>query len=151
MSALRLELRPSAPLAAAIVAAHAAAGLAFLAALPGVTGILGCVALSALGIAAARSRALLRAPSSVRALEIEATGLTLELNDGRRKTAQASGRRHASRFLVIIPGRTTEYGTILIVPGMLDPASFRRLRLWALWGRLPAASRRPVAQKQLVA
>jgi toxin CptA len=151
LSALRLELRPSAPLAAAIVAVHAAAGVAFLAVLPGVAGLLGCIALSALGIAAARSRALLRASSSARVLEIEGTQLTLELRDGRRSATQAPERRHASRFLVIIPGSGAERRTLLVVPGMLEAGSFRRLRVWALWGRFPCATPRSVAEKQLPA
>ena len=147
MSALRLELRPSAPLAAAIAAAHSAAGIALLPVLPGTVGALACAALVALGIAAARSRALLRAASSVKALEIDGAELTLVLKDGRRSRTRTAGRRYASRYLVIIPGRRT----ILLVPGMLDAGSFRRLRMWALWGRFPGVPARAVARTQLPA
>jgi hypothetical protein len=151
LSALRLELRPSAPFAAAIIAAHAAAGAAFLAVLPGAPGVFGCAAFLALGAAAAWSRALLLARSSVRALEIEGTALTLELRDGRKRAVQAAQRRYAIRFLVAVPLREPRRSSVVVVPGMLDAGSFRRLRLWALWGRLPAAPVHSVAGKQLPA
>jgi hypothetical protein len=110
-------------------------------------GALACASLVALGIAAARSRALLRAESSARALEIDGDHLTIELKDGRRSTTRTPGRRYASRWLIIIPGRRT----ILLVPGMLDAGAFRRLRIWAIWGRVPGAPAHPVAGKQLPA
>jgi len=31
---------------------------------------------------------------------------------------------------------------LLVTPGMLPPESFRLLRLWALWGRLPGVAPR---------
>jgi toxin CptA len=151
LSALRLELRPSAPFAAAIVAAHAAAGIALFLVLPAAPGVLCGIAFLALGAAAAWNRALLRARSSIRALEIEGASLTLELRDGRRRSVEAAARRYASRFLVAVPLRGPAGRTVLVVPGMLDAGSFRRLRLWTLWGRLPAVSATSVAGKQLQA
>jgi hypothetical protein len=55
-------------------------------------------------------------------------------------------RRHVSRFLVTLPVRRPARRTILVTRDMLEAEEFRRLRLFALWGRLPK-----VAAKQLLA
>ena len=147
---LRLELKASPLLAAAIVAAHGAAAACVLAALPGSAGALVAAGLLALGAMAAASRALLKARGSVRALELEGAGLTVCLANGQRFAAEAAPRRYVSRHLVIL--RLTENArrpvrrTLLVTRDMLAGDSFRRLRVWALWGRLPA-----VAAKQLPA
>jgi len=97
-------------------------------------------ALIALGLAAAWSRALLRAKRSVRALEIGGDELVLELANGERSAAAAPRRCYVSRLAVILPK------ALLVSADMLHPAEFRRLRVWALWRKLPA-----VAGKQLPA
>ena len=123
---MRLELRPSPALAVAIVAAHAAAGLAAALLMRDFFGAMLGAALLALGIACARRRALLRGRDAVRVLELS--------EDASLATA---GRRYVSRFLVMLPlgGRT-----LLVSADMLEPSEFRRLRVWALWGRLPAVA-----------
>ena len=148
MSALRLELKPSFPLAAAIFAAHAAAAVSAFACIPGAPGGLLACALLALGAAAAWSRALLRSAASVRALEIDGSNLALELRSGRAIHALAAERRYVSRWLVAVPLRGPAR-TILVTADMLDAESFRLLRVWALWAKLPAAPARAVAGKQL--
>lgn len=97
-----------------------------------------------LGLAAAWGRALLRSRASVRALELAGSEITLELRNGERLHAELGPRRHVSRFMVTLPVRRPVRRTILVTRDMLDAEEFRRLRLWALWGRLPE-----VAAKQL--
>jgi len=121
---------------------HAAAGASAFLVLGGVAGSLLGAALVALGLAAAWSRALLGAKRSVRALEISGEALALELASGERIAAAAPQRCYVSRLAVVLPlGRT-----VLVAADMLSPADFRRLRLWALWRKLPG-----VAGKQLPA
>jgi hypothetical protein len=135
----RFELKPSLPLAFAIIAAHAAAGAAAFAALRGPGGAALALALLALGAAAAWHRALLRSRQSVRAVEIvEEGGVVLELAGGARIAATVAPRRYVSRLMVTLPVTRPRRQTILVTRGMLDEAAFRHLRLWALWDRLPA-------------
>ncbi|MGH8741260.1 MAG: hypothetical protein ACREUN_10135, partial [Burkholderiales bacterium] len=103
-------------------------------------------ALLALGAGAAWRRGLLRSASSVRILELEGTQATVQLAGGDSLAAQVAERRYVGRFLVTLPLRRPVRRTILVTRDMLDADSFRRLRIWALWGRLPA-----VAAKQLTA
>lgn len=133
----RFELRPSIPLAALLVLAHAVAGWSAYASVGGLAGVLLGVALAALGMAVAWSRALLGAGTSVRAIEIEGDAITLELADRARLAAKVAERRYVSRWLVTIPVMRPVRRTILVTGDMLDREAFRRLRLWTLWGRLP--------------
>ena len=139
---LRLVLSPSPVFAAVILVLHAAAGASAFLVLGGVAGGALGAALFALGLAAARSRALLRAKRSVRALEIDGDALALELAGGERIAAAAPQRCYVSRLAVVVLLQRT----VLVAADMLSPAEFRRLRLWALWRKLPA-----VAGKQLPA
>ena len=143
MSGTRLALLPSWFLAAAILGLHAAAAAATLIALPGWAGAALAAALTALGLSAAWSRALLRSPQSPRTLVLSEKGIELETASGRSFSSPRGESRHVSRFMVTLPvsGRT-----ILVTRDMLGGEEFRRLRLWALWGRLP---RRSVAAAQL--
>ena len=129
-----------------IVALHVVAAISALLALQGAAGVVLAVALLALGLAAARSRALMMAARSVRAIELEsANGAVLELANGERLSAQVAGRRYVSRFMVNVPVVQPVRRTILVFRGMLADDAFRRLRIWALWGKLPG-----VAGKQLL-
>jgi len=148
--ALRLELRPSRALAALIIVAHGAAAVAAYVAVPGTMAALLAALLLALGIAAAWSRALLRNPGSVRAIEIGAGQPVVELADGERFAVEVAPRHYVSRFLVILPLVSPLRRTLLLTGDMLEPAEFRRLRIWTLWNRL-AADKRGVAAKQLAA
>jgi len=141
LSGTRLVLLPSRFLAAAILGAHIAAAGCVRLALPGWSGIALAATLLAVGLLAARSRALLGAPTSARALVL-GDRLAVELLNGET----LSGERrpgHVSRLLVTLP---VEKRTLLVTRDMLGKEEFRRLRLWALWGRLP---RRSVAAVQL--
>ena len=139
---LRLELAPSAGLAIALVALHAAAAACLLVVLAGAAGLLAGALVLGLGVHSAWSRALLRASSSVRTLHLAGNAsLQLGLADGRTLAAEPAARRYVGRFLVLLPVRRPVRRTILVTGDMLDAESFRRLRVWALWGKLPAVAR----------
>jgi len=137
---LRLELRGSPALAAALVLAHAAAAACIATVLAGPWGWALAVLVLALGAAAAWDRALLRAGRSVRVIELSAGGqAALGLADGRRLQRGVAARRHVCRWWVTLPVRGPAGRTLLVARGMLAEGDFRRLRLWALWGRVPGA------------
>ena len=141
MTGTRLVLLPSRVLAAAILGLHVVAAGCVRIALPGWGGIALAAVLLAAGLLTTRSRALLAAPTSPRTLVL-GDRLAVELVNG----ATIFGERqpgHVSRLLVTLP---VERRTLLITRDMLGEEEFRRLRLWALWGRLP---RRSVAAEQL--
>jgi hypothetical protein len=142
---VRFELAPSPVLAATVVAAHAAAGAAAWLALPGAAGAAAACALLALGAAAAWSRALLRSRASLRAIEIDAAHSAFELADGTRLIAPAHGRRYVTRGVIAVPLGGPLGRTALVTADMLRPGEFRRLRIWALWNRLP-----PDRRKELI-
>ena len=148
--ALRLELKPSPRLAALIIVAHGAAATAAYVAAPGAMTALLAALLLILGVAAAWSRALLRNPGSVRAIEIGPGSLVVELAAGDSFAAEVATRHYVSRFLVILPLVSPFRRTLLLTGDMLAPEEFRRLRIWALWNRLPP-EKRGVAAKQLAA
>jgi hypothetical protein len=150
LSGTRLELSRSWILALAIVVLHAAAAASVFAALGTAMGYALGGAVLALGLAAAWSRALLGSAQSIRAVELGPAGLTLELRNGRSFVAELGERRHVSRFMVTLPVRRPVRRTILVSRDMLEGEEFRRLRLWALWGKLPTHLAR-VAPKQLPA
>ena len=158
MSRLRLELKPSPALAVVILGLHAAAALSVLLVASTAAGFFLAGSLLALGIAAAWSRALLRSKVSPRALEIGGDEIALQLAGGASLPVEVSARRYVTRFMVALPIRRPVRRTILVTRGMLDSDSFRALRVWALWGKLPAAMAKPpstgadpVAPKQLPA
>jgi hypothetical protein len=143
---LRLELAPSLVLASAIVVLHAAAGFSILAVMPGAPGFLAAGLVLLLGLASAWSRALFRSASSARALKLIGASLEVELTGGAVFAAELAERRYVGRYIVLLPVRSPMRRTILVTRDMLDADSFRHLRIWALWGRLPR-----VAAKQLPA
>ena len=112
--------------------------------MPGAAGWLLAALLLALGIAAAWSRALLRSAASVRVLELTGPKLEVQLASGESFPAEVAERRYVGRFVVALPLRSPVRRTILVTADMAGGDLFRRLRIWALWGRLPS-----VAAKQL--
>lgn len=137
---LRLELKPSPLLATAIAAAHLSAAACALLVLPSPAGALVGAAVLALGALAAWRGALLLAPSAVRGLDIEGPRLALVLSSGASQPAEIGARRYVHRSMVVLLVRRPARRAILITPDMLPGDSFRRLRVWALWGRLPVAA-----------
>jgi hypothetical protein len=147
LKAARLELARSWGLVAAILVLHGLAAASLLTVMQGWVGAALALAMLALGAAAAWARALHRSTASVRAIELSSSGVLLELRDGRRCQAELGGSRHVSRLMVTLPVRRPMRRTILVTRDMLAPEEFRRLRLWALWGKVPGG----VAHKQLPA
>ena len=142
MATLRLDLRASRALAASLVLAHGLAAGSLLLFVPGAPGAALAALVVALGVAVTWDRALLRGRDAVRALELGADGaVTLELGDGRRPQGLASGRRNVGRGWVILSLPGMPRRSVVVLRDMLAPAEFRRLRLWALWGKLPSGSR----------
>ena len=79
----------------------------------------------------------------MRALELPEDGTaTLELADGSRVAARVARRRHVGAWWVTLPLQGAPWRTVLVAADMLAPAEFRRLRLWALWGRVAGAAPR---------
>ncbi|HYL88607.1 MAG TPA: protein YgfX [Burkholderiales bacterium] len=144
--ALRLELKASRTFAAAILVAHAAAAVAAYVAITGLMAALLAGMLFLLGLASAWRRALLAASGSVRVIEIGGAEPAIELAGGERFRAVVAPRRYVTRYLVALPLTTPFRTTLLVTADMLSREQFRRLRLWALWDKLPA-----VAAKQLAA
>lgn len=95
------------------------------------------LALLALGGASAWSRALLRGRDAVRVLELGAGQVRVRLGSGEEVEAPVAPRRYVSRLFVTLPLGAPLSRTLLVSADMLDAASFRRLRVWALWGKLP--------------
>ena len=95
------------------------------------------VAIVLLGAAAAWSRALLRSRDSVRAIQLGGEQPVFELAGGASLSAAVGRRRYVTRFVVTLPLSRPLGRTLLVTADMLGPQEFRRLRLWAIWGRLP--------------
>lgn len=145
---VRFELRPSPLLAALIIAAHVAAAAAVYSVMRGWAAAALAMALLLLGFAAAWSRALLRSAGSVRAIQVGGEQPVFELAGGESLSAAVGDRRYVTRYVVALPLKRPLSRTLLVTADMLGPREFRRLRLWALWGRLPAGPR-GVASAQL--
>jgi hypothetical protein len=140
LSRARFELSASWILACALLGAHGAAAAAAIVAMPRVSGIALGAALLALGVASAWSRALHKAAKSIRAIEIEGENVFLELANGERLAATLAERRYVSRFFVTLQVRRPLRRTLLVTRDMLNDDLFRRLRIWALWSRMPGVA-----------
>jgi hypothetical protein len=145
-AARSLVLSPSYALAGLLVGLHLCAAAAAALAVPGWPGGVLAALLAALGLASAWSRALLRSRRSMRCIRLEAGKAAIELASGESLPAEAGG--HVSRLMVTLALRHPARRTLLVSADMLDRDSFRALRVWALWGKLPRAG---VAGKQLAA
>lgn len=147
---VNLTLCPSPGLALCIAGAHVLAAACLWWLLPALPGTVLAVLVVALGAATAWDRALLSARSSVCGLELgRGNAAVLRLRDGRRVPVEAGQGRLVSRLCLALPVRAPWRRSLLVTPAMLEPESFRILRLWALWGRVPGQP--PVASRQLPA
>jgi hypothetical protein len=136
---VRIDLVPSPGLAAAILGLHGLAAVSLWVTIPGWSGAAIAILVVLLGVAAAWNRALLRGRRAVRALEIAGPEeVVLEFSDGTRRPARTHRRRHVSRFGVALRLYGLRRRSLFVAAGMLDPAAARRLRIWALWGRVAA-------------
>jgi hypothetical protein len=138
---IRLALSPSGKLASLIFLLHVAAALSFLTLLTGWLAGAGAFLLIALGAAAAWDRALLRGPRSPRAIEIQSSGeAACRFANGGSATVRALGGSSVNRFWVALRLQSPWRRSLLVAGGMLPAESFRLLRLWALWGKLPGVA-----------
>jgi len=145
-AARSLVLSPSYALAGLLIGSHTCAAAAAALALPGWAGGVLAALLAALGLASAWSRALLRSRRSMRCIRLEAGKAAIELANGESLPAEAGG--HVSRLMVTLVLRDPARRALLVSADMLERDSFRALRVWALWGKLPGDG---VAGKQLAA
>jgi hypothetical protein len=130
-----------------ILLTHTLAAACFLTILKGWGGMAVAILILALGAAAAWDRAMLRFSRSPRAVEIQPSGeARCILANGDSAAIHAPGAASVSRYWVALAMAAPTRRSLLVTPGMLRPESFRLLRLWALWGRLPG-----VAPRQLPA
>ncbi len=101
----------------------------------------------ALGGVSAWDRALLRGARSPRAIEIPASGAAVVavvavvvLASGETMAVRAVRGIGVTRHWVALGPRSLAGRGVLVTAGMLGPAAFRILRLWALWGRTPGVA-----------
>jgi hypothetical protein len=140
---LRLALSPSYRFAMLIVLIHALAAATFLTVMTAWAGGALAVLVLALGLAAAWDRALFRAKAAPAAIEILPTGEARCLfANGESAAIALTAGRGVTRYWVALRLQAPRRRALLATAGMLDAESFRRLRLWALWGRLPGVVRR---------
>jgi toxin CptA len=132
---LRVRLRPSRTLVAAIALAHLAAAAAALA-LPGAAAAI-VVAGAVVSAAWHLREALHRAPRAVAGLELGA--------DGRVAVAGPAGDWSAARLrtaavpaswlaVVTLQDARGRRRSAVVLPDALDRDAFRRLRVWLRWG-----------------
>jgi hypothetical protein len=138
---LRLELGASNALARALVVIHGAGAACLGWWIPGYAGPAMALLVLGLGAVSIFDRALLRNRASPSTLELSADGaVTLGLKDGRRQVCRAGARRYVGNRWVILDLSGSRRRLLLVARDMLSPADFRRLKLWALWGRVPGAA-----------
>ena len=136
--ALRLELRASRAAAGVMLAAHLAGAACLAIVLSGVAAAGVALLLALLGTVTAWDRALHRGRGSVRSLELREDGAALlGLADGRQVAGTVAGRRNVNRWWVTLPLQGKSRRILVVTRDMVPAGDFRRLRLWALWGRLP--------------
>jgi hypothetical protein len=136
---LRLQLRASPSLAGAGVLLHAVAAACIAAAVPGIWGGVLAALVAVLGAVTAWDRALLRSARSARVLELyPGAKAALVLADGSRLEGNVAVRRNVSPWWVTLPLDGGARRTLLVARDMLPAGDFRRLKIWALWGRVPA-------------
>jgi hypothetical protein len=124
-----------------ILTLHSVAALSFLTVLKGWAGVAAASLIVVLGIAAAWDRALLRSRRAPRAIEIHSSGeARCMFANGDSAALEAQGGSAVTRHWVSLRLRSPLRGSLLVVAGMLPGESFRLLRLWALWGKLPGVA-----------
>ena len=134
----RIAIRPSSTLGIALCAAHAAAACAiWFAALP--LWVM-CVLLAAIGaglVWSLASRAALRGPEAIVALEITAAGqVSFLTRRGSFRPCALLGTSYVSAHLTILNLRPVGAHLarhVVLLPDNVDPGDFRRLRTWLRW------------------
>ena len=123
-------------MAAVILLAHLAGAACLAAVVPGAAGAGAGLLVFLLGTFVAWDRALLRGRSSVRGIELrDGAAAVFELADGRQVAGTVASRRNVNRWWVTLPLRGASTRVVVVTRDMLPAGDFRRLRIWALWGR----------------
>lgn len=134
-------------MAAAIVSVHLAAAACLAAVLPAAAGVGAGALVLLLGAVTVWNRALLRGRRAVRGLELGQDGAAvLVLGDGERMAGNVAPRRNVGRWWVTLPVRGESRRIVVVARDMLPAEEFRRLRIWALWGRVAPAADMPLAR-----
>ena len=145
---MRLELRASRLMAAALLSLNLAAAASLAAVLPAAAGAGAAALVLLLGTADVWNQALLRGQRSVRSLELrEGASAVVLLRDGRRIEASVHPRRNVSRWWVTLPLQGKSRRIVVVALDMLPEDEFRRRRLWALWGRISRKAGLPDAPR----
>lgn len=140
----RFELAPSPALTGVILLVHGLGAACLATVVPTPWGGALGAAVFVLGLAAAWDRALLRGTRAVCAIEPTGSDMVvIELRNGERFSTRIAKRRSVNRFWVALPVRLRRRRTLFVTADMLGRETFRTLRLWALWGRLPGVVRAP--------
>jgi hypothetical protein len=132
-------------MAALILSAHLAGAACLAAVLPGASGAGAGLLVFLLGAVVAWDRALLRGRSSVRGVELgDGATAVFELADGRRLAGTVAARRNVNRWWVTLPLQGESRRIVVVTRDMLPAGDFRRLRIWALWGRIASVATTPL-------
>lgn len=114
------------------LAAASTIGLAALTPAPLAARIAAATWLACAALEAIHSRALLRGPRAARALRIEAGAVQVEDGDGHIRNGTIRPGSFVAPWLTVIrwrPEGSRWDRTVPLLPGMLEPESFRRLRV----------------------
>jgi hypothetical protein len=142
---VRLALSPSPGLAAVVLALHGAAAIGILTAMKGGFAVAAAMLILMLGAAAARDRALLKGRNAPKGIEIRPSGEAFLLfHDGSAGAIQ-QGAGGVNRYWVGLHLKSGWKRAFLVTAGMVSVESFRLLRLWALWGKLPGVALRQLS------
>jgi hypothetical protein len=132
-------------MAAALVSVHLAAAASLATVLPAAAGAGASTLVLLLGAVAVWNWAMLRGGRAVRGLELGEDGAAmLVLGDGQRVAGRVGPRRNVGRWWVMLPVRGDARRTVVVARDMLPADDFRRLRIWALWGRVAPAAEAPL-------
>jgi len=132
-------LSPSPAYAGVILSVHATAAACVTAGVDGPAGVALAVLIFALGAAAAWNRALLRGNGAPLSLEFgPETTAVVHLAGGKRLAVRPLRGIGVTRFWVALAPVSLAGRGLLVTSAMAGKAGARLLRLWALWGRLPA-------------
>lgn len=132
-------------MAAVILLAHLAGAACLSAVLPGAAGAGAGLLVFLLGAVVAWDRALLRGRGSVRGVELrDGAAAVFELADGRRLAGTVAARRNVNRWWVTLPLQGESRRIVVVTRDMLPAGDFRRLRIWALWGRTASMATAPL-------
>jgi hypothetical protein len=131
---VHLVLAPARGWAALVGVVHAAAMIAALAWMPVAAGVMVALGLAVSGALGVRT-ALLRGRQAVRAVDLRADGSAAWIDgEGEWRSATVEGAASLGhRFTALRLRAGRDRRSVVLVPGAVDAAAFRRARVWARW------------------